>query len=96
MLAHEFYCVDIGSHRNRILPRPGRTTAAADLSPCQAGICCRVVKPSLATVTNRKATFMSKRSITWYPGHMRSALAALRRVMKGVDLVLEVRDSRVS
>lgn len=50
-----------------------------------------------ATETSRLVTIMSvKRSITWYPGHMRSALAALRRVIKGVDLVLEVRDSRVS
>lgn len=35
------------------------------------------------------------RSITWFPGHMRQALTALRRVIKGVDLVLEVRDARV-
>ncbi len=37
----------------------------------------------------------AKRSITWFPGHMRQAMAALRRVIKGVDLVLEVRDARV-
>lgn len=36
-----------------------------------------------------------KRSITWFPGHMRQAINALRRVIKGVDLVLEVRDARV-
>jgi hypothetical protein len=33
--------------------------------------------------------------ITWFPGHMRQAMGALKRVVKGVDLVLEVRDARV-
>lgn len=37
-----------------------------------------------------------KRSITWFPGHMRQAMSAMMRVIKGVDLVLEVRDARVS
>lgn len=38
---------------------------------------------------------MAQSSITWFPGHMRQAMTALKRVVKGVDLVLEVRDARV-
>eukprot|EP00775_Hariotina_reticulata_P004201 gene4201-4449_t len=33
--------------------------------------------------------------VSWFPGHMASALASLNRIIKGVDLVLEVRDARV-
>lgn len=35
------------------------------------------------------------RTITWFPGHMAKAMVALQRVIKHVDLVLEVRDARV-
>jgi hypothetical protein len=34
--------------------------------------------------------------ITWFPGHMAKAFHALNRIIKGVDMVLEVRDARVS
>uniref|UniRef100_A0A383VII8 CP-type G domain-containing protein n=1 Tax=Tetradesmus obliquus TaxID=3088 RepID=A0A383VII8_TETOB len=33
--------------------------------------------------------------ITWFPGHMAKAFNALNRVIKGVDMVLEVRDARI-
>lgn len=33
---------------------------------------------------------------SWFPGHMRRATLELRRLLKQVDLVLEVRDARVS
>jgi hypothetical protein len=34
--------------------------------------------------------------INWFPGHMAKAFHALNRIIKGVDMVLEVRDARVS
>lgn len=33
--------------------------------------------------------------INWYPGHMASAARSIREQIRGVDLVLEVRDARV-
>lgn len=35
-------------------------------------------------------------AINWYPGHMASATKAIRERIKVVDLVVEVRDARVS
>ena len=35
-------------------------------------------------------------SINWFPGHMASATRAIRDRLKLADLVIEVRDSRVS
>jgi ribosome biogenesis GTPase A len=42
------------------------------------------------------ATRLRCSQISWFPGHMAQAMAALSRVIKQVDLVLEVRDARVS
>ncbi|KAF6264356.1 P-loop containing nucleoside triphosphate hydrolase protein [Scenedesmus sp. NREL 46B-D3] len=33
--------------------------------------------------------------INWFPGHMAKAFNALNRIVKGVDMVLEVRDARI-
>ena len=34
-------------------------------------------------------------TINWYPGHMAKALRQVKEKMKGVDIILEVRDARV-
>ncbi len=34
-------------------------------------------------------------SINWYPGHMAKALRQVKERMKGVDIILEIRDARV-
>jgi hypothetical protein len=34
--------------------------------------------------------------INWYPGHMASATRSIRERLRLIDLILEVRDSRVS
>lgn len=60
-------------------------------------------KPSIRRAMSRKGLYglASKAAgevaaINWYPGHMASATKAIRERIKVVDLVVEVRDARVS
>ncbi|MCK5884302.1 MAG: ribosome biogenesis GTPase YlqF [Bacteriovoracaceae bacterium] len=38
---------------------------------------------------------VSGSTINWYPGHMAKALRQVKEKMKGVDIILEIRDARV-
>jgi ribosome biogenesis GTPase A len=42
----------------------------------------------------RAAPLAAKAAASWFPGHMASALRHMRAVLRGVDLVVDVRDAR--
>ena len=89
---------------HRIRPQTCRLTIARITSGCgRAADVLLVVRAVMlvrghtrhASSTRHRAAARSMSRITWFPGHMAKALGALQRLIRDVDLVLEVRDARV-